>query len=115
MQHVLIIEDDVCVSSLLEDRLSDYGITSFAHAWTEDDAMRAARHRRPDLVVVCDGIDVGSGISAAHSISERYGVPALLVTGQAASLRRSLPQGCSLGGPFLLRELSSALEATRPC
>jgi len=114
MQHALIIEDDVMVSAIVEERLSEYGFNSFSHAWTEDDAECSARLRRPDLVVVCDSIEGGPGIGAAHSISERYGVPALLVTGEKARLRSCLPAGSSLGGPFLIRRLSLATSSMRP-
>ena len=109
MHHALIIEDDVAASSVIEERLSDYGFTSFAHAWSSYDAVRAADTKRPDLIVVCDGDDPERVIGAAHAVSEGYGIPALLVTGHPSRLKGRLPRGCSLGGPFLIRELGLAL------
>lgn len=114
MQHALIIEDDVAVSAIIEERLSEYGFSSFAHAWTRDDAERSARFKRPDLVIVCDILDARWGIGAAQAISERHGAPALLVTADSALLKKCLPPGCSLGGPFLMPELQSAIAAARP-
>lgn len=113
MQHALIIEEDGLVSSIVEEKLSDYGFTSFSHVWTDDDAIRAVRVRRPDLVIVCDGMEAGPGISTAHSISERYGIPALIVTGERARLKTSLPKDSSLGGPFLIGKVSLASGAAK--
>ena len=113
MQHALIIEDDVAVSAIIEERLSAYGFSSFAHAWTRDDGERSARFKRPDLVIVCDMADARWGIGAAQAISERYGAPALLVTADSGLLKEGLPPGCSLGGPFPMPELRSAIAAAR--
>jgi len=112
MQHALIIDENMVVSRYLEERLSDYGFTSFSHAWTEDQAMLAARRRRPDLVIVGDSIEEGSGVNAARRISERYGVPALLVTTNSDEAKKALPPGAELGGPFLLDEVRVAVASS---
>jgi DNA-binding response OmpR family regulator len=114
MQHALILEDDVAVSTLIEERLSEYGFSSFVHAWSRNDAERLARVKRPDLVIVCAIADARWGIGAAQAISERYGTPALLVTAGSGLLKERLPTGCSLGGPFPMPELHSAIAAARP-
>lgn len=109
MKHALIIEDNMVVGKALEERLAALGFRSFDHAWTEDDAVASARARRPDLVLVGDDVERGSGIEAARRICSERHVPVLLVTGDSLRARRELPEGASLSGPFLLRDLDEAV------
>jgi DNA-binding response OmpR family regulator len=109
LKHALIIEESIIITKVIEDRLTRNGFRSFAYAWTEEDALEAADRHPPDLVLIGDNIANGSGITAAFKIAERYGSPALLVTGDAQRARLNLPDGASVGGPFLLPEIREAL------
>jgi DNA-binding response OmpR family regulator len=111
--HALIIDDNDSVSDAIEQRLARYGFTSFTQVWTEADAMAEARRHRPDLLLVGDSLMEGSAIEAARRISDRYGTPALLVTGHADRVRRSLPEGVSMGGPFLIPEIADAIACAQ--
>lgn len=111
MKHALIIEDNLIVSKALEDTLSNAGFQSFDHAWTEEDAVQAARRHRPDLVIVGDHIQSGSGVEAARRIAADRDVPVMLVTADSLKARETLPEGASLDGPFLLRDMPKAIVA----
>ncbi len=51
MSHVLIIEDEPFTAFSMELALQDAGATSFDTVDSEDDAIAAARARRPDVIV----------------------------------------------------------------
>jgi DNA-binding response OmpR family regulator len=113
MKHALIIDDNMVVASALQDRLRRIGFTSFHHAWSERDALAAAKRQAPDLILVGDTIEEGSAVNAARRINAQHDAPILLVTGDSLKAKSSLPEGASLGRPFLLRELDSAVEVAR--
>jgi len=110
MPHALIIDDNMIVTRAIEQRLSQLGFRSFDHAWTEDQAFKAAGKRKPDLVVVGDRIASGSPIAAAEQLCTQYDAPALLVTARDKSRQGQLPEGASLIGPFPLSRLEAAVE-----
>ena len=110
MPHALIIEDNLVVSKLLESRLAELGYASFDHAWTEEDAVAAAAQRRPDLVLVGDSLEKGSGIDAARQICARDDIPVLLVTGDSLKAKAPPAADARIEGPFMLGELDRAVE-----
>ncbi|HEY6916100.1 MAG TPA: response regulator [Allosphingosinicella sp.] len=113
MKHALIIEDNLIVSKALETKLAGLGFQSFDHVWTENAAVEAAAARTPDLILVGDGVENGSGIEAARRISLGGSIPVLLVTGDSLRARSRLPQGASVSGPFMLRDIDNAVGEAR--
>lgn len=113
MKHALIIEDNLVVGKMLETRLAELGFQSFDHVWTEEAAVEAAAVRTPDLVLVGDGVEEGSGIAAARRISIAGDIPVLLVTGDSLRARQRLPEGASVSGPFMLGDIDHAVDKAR--
>lgn len=114
MQHALIISDDSALSTAMEDRLLALGFRSFERSWSEEDAVGAARQRRPDLIVVGDCLATGSAIQAAARINEEQpGIPALLATARIAAVLRELPDGVKLNGPYPPEAAAVAVNRSR--
>lgn len=113
MAHALIIDDNRIVSRAIESRLTSLGFDSFDHTWTEAQALCVAACRPPDLVVIGDAISAGSPASAADLIAERLFAPILLVSAGQCEVRRRIPEGVTLDGPFLLSDIESAVAVAR--
>lgn len=112
MSHALIIDDDPMVSRIVQDRLSPLGFGSFEQACSEEQAVRAAARRLPDLVVVGDAVRSGSAIEAARRIASMHAVPVLLVTGNSERTRANLPDHARLDGPFALDDMADAVRSS---
>lgn len=79
--HALIIEDDPLTGWLLEEELRELGFTSIDLVAREDDAVRAAATRKPDLITSDGTLAAGNGIGAVTRILERCPVPFIFITG----------------------------------
>ncbi|WP_417622479.1 hypothetical protein [Parasphingorhabdus sp.] len=111
MKHVLIIEGNMAIGSILTKHLSKLGFDSFDHVWTEEDAVAIADARLPDLLLVGDGLDSGDPVEAARKICVKYNVPALLVTTDPLRARERLNDGAILEGPFAFSNIPAAVKA----
>lgn len=109
MSHALIIDDNMIVSRAVQSRLEDLGFTSFDLAWSEAQALAAAGRRLPDLIVLGDNVESGSGLRAAQAIASGRNIPVLMVTGDAEHARRRLGNRCTFEGPFLLNQIEAAV------
>lgn len=79
---VLIIEDEPLIAMELSHVVQDMGFTVCGVAARQDDAMAAAKHKRPGLILADVQLqDDGSGIEAAQSILQSFDVPIIFVTG----------------------------------
>jgi DNA-binding response OmpR family regulator len=113
MTHALIIDDNMIISRAIENRLTSLGFDLFDRTWTEAQAIEAARCRPPDLVVIGDSIACGSPVDAARHIAAQFGTPILIVASGCCEVRRRLPEGAMVDGPFLLSDLGTAVAAAR--
>jgi CheY-like chemotaxis protein len=87
---VLIVEDNLLIAEHISTSVSDLGHDVAGVAATAEEAIAAARLRRPDLVLA--DVDLGgaaSGIDAIARIRERDAVPAIYVTGFPERVRRT--------------------------
>ncbi len=85
MCHVLIIEDDFLLALDLEGMLEAQGASSFSLAATEEEAVTAARSRRPDFISADGRLKQGTGPGAVATIRRELGpIPAIFVTGTPA-------------------------------
>ncbi len=108
-RRVLIIEDEPVVAMLLEDMLSDLGLTVAGRARTLDRALQADAGR-------CDAavMDINLQGEKSYAAAERLagaGVPIVFVTGYT----RERPPAPLSGAPILLKpygihELAEALH-----
>ena len=81
--RVLIVEDDVPLSTVVEDTLTYEGYAVVGTARSADEAISMAIDREPDLVLMdVELLDRSDGIAAAGEILERTGIRCLMATGQ---------------------------------
>ena len=116
-ERILIVEDERLIAADIEDHLVDLGYRVAGVAISGEDAIRDARERGPDLILM----DVklrGSldGTEAARRIRETLEVPIVFLTSHAdpATLERacaSSPYGY-LVKPFEGRELAATIETS---
>ena len=110
MNHALIIGDNMIISRAIQSRLECLGFTSFDHTWTEAQAVAAARHCAPNLVIIGDEVESGSALGAARRISRELAVPVLMVTGDPVRAERHLASVEAFEGPFLLNQIEEAVN-----
>ena len=81
--RVLIVEDDVLLSTVLEDTLTYEGYAVVGTARSAEEAISLAVDHGPDLVLMDIRLLGNSdGIAAAGEILERTGIRCLMATGQ---------------------------------
>ena len=81
--RVLIVEDDVPLSTVVEDTLTCEGYAVVGTARSADEAISMAVDHGPDLVLMdVKLLDNSDGIAAAGEILERTGIRCLMATGQ---------------------------------
>ena len=110
--RVLVIEDDALIAMLLAEQLSDMGHDVCGTAATEDEAVLAAAHHRPDLMVVDAGLGRGSGVSAVEEICRAAPLPLphVFISGDTERVRLRRPNAVVIGKPFRPAELARAIE-----
>lgn len=108
--RILLVEDDAVVSELLGEMLVGMGHDICAVAATEDAAIRAAALTRPDLLIVDANLGRGSGIDAVNTITRARPVSHLFTSGDAAVVRRRMPDSVVVQKPFDEAALTQAIE-----
>jgi two-component system, response regulator PdtaR len=81
--RVLIVEDDVPLSMVVEDTLTYEGYAVVGTARSAEEAISMAVDHGPDLVLMdVKLLDNSDGIAAAGEILQRTGIRCLMATGQ---------------------------------
>jgi two-component system, response regulator PdtaR len=108
--RTLVVEDDATIGELLAETLEGLGHTVCAVERNVADAVAAASHWRPDLMIVDIGLGEASGIAAVKEILQSGFVPHVFVTGDRV-------RGIALGAeavliqkPFRVFDLERAIE-----
>lgn len=109
MPHALIVEDNMIVSRAVEDRLLPLGFDSFDHAWTAQQALRAAEQRPPDLVIISDDVAGSSPERLARQISDRRGSAIVLITGAKCAPYQPSSEGPANSPCFPLSDIDQAV------
>ena len=115
--RVLIVEDESSVSLLLQDMLRELGHTISGIAPSLRTAIAVTAGAPADLAIVDVGLvgDGGDGVDTAVALRERFGIPALLMTGASfAHLGERIGTAQPLGflkKPYTLADLERALTA----
>jgi CheY-like chemotaxis protein len=114
MVHVLVVEDESLIAVMIEDVLRWSGADSVALAATQDDAVRLARERRPDLITADVNLPQGSGPEAVAAIRREHGrIPVLYITGNPEACRPADEETLILAKPVapnaVARQFSSLL------
>jgi CheY-like chemotaxis protein len=110
--HALIIEDEFMIATVIEIVLRDCGFDSFDIVPSSEDAIAAARRRRPDLITADVKLKAGSGIDAVNAICRSPSIPVIFITGAAAKIRDRMPQHIVLNKPFSEQTLQYVVAAS---
>jgi CheY-like chemotaxis protein len=109
--RVLIVEDEMLVSLLVEDTLSDCECIVIGPASTVKEALRIVETERPDAAVM----DVNIGGEKAYPVAEaldRQGIPFLFVSGYGQSaVPADRPDWRVCPKPFRSEDMVSMLKA----
>jgi len=107
--HILIVEDQVLVSEVIQAMLeADYRVSSVA---TVSEARAFLRTSHIDLVLADWGLPDGHGDSVAE-FAERCGVPTVIMSGHPASADESAVHSRPhLMKPFRVAELEVTIES----
>ena len=82
MQHILVVDDDVEITTLLTDYLTRFGYAAYAAC--DAQTMRAQMAAQPIGLVVLDVMLPGTdGITLARELRERSRVPIIMLTARA--------------------------------
>jgi len=108
--RTLVVEDDAIIGGLLAETLEDLGHTVCAVESNVANAVAAASHWRPDLMIVDVGLGEASGIAAVKEILRSRFVPHVFVTGDTL---RGVPLGPDtvlIQKPFRVSDLDQAIQ-----
>ena len=108
--RTLVVEDDAMIGGLLAETLEGLGHTVCAVERNAADAVAAALHWRPDLMIVDVGLGEASGIAAVKEILRSGFVPHVFVAGDSL---RGVPLGAEtilIQKPFRFSDLERAIE-----
>ncbi|MEO5806453.1 response regulator [Devosia sp.] len=113
--RVLLVEDEGMIVMALQEILEGMGHEVCATASTEADAVAAAYHFHPDLMIVDGRLRIGSGIAAMRKILTKRHVPHIYVSGDSL-VAETLERGAVImRKPFsdadLTRAIAKALAA----
>ena len=113
--RVLVVEDEAMIAMLYAEVLSSLGHEACAIATTEDEAVEAASSCKPDLMIVDQHLQEGSGADAVKRILATTYVPCIFVSGDSArGASSSAAAQICLQKPFNEAQLTRAIaEALR--
>ena len=108
--RVLVIEDNALIAMLLSEMLTGMGHFVCATAATESEAVLAAAHYGPDLMIVDAGLGQGSGVSAVEEILRVGPVAHVFISGDAERVHTRKPDAVVVRKPFREAELARAID-----
>jgi two-component system, response regulator PdtaR len=114
-KSILIVEDEAIVAMTIEDTLHEMGYSVVGQAANAEDALRLARDKKPDLILMDIHIQGDrDGIITAEEINTRYGIPIIYLTAYSddETIQRAAktrPYGF-LTKPFRKNEMYSTIE-----
>ena len=115
--RALVVEDDAMIGGLLAETLEGLGHTVCAVESNVAEAVAAASHWRPDLMIVDVGLGEASGLAAIKEILRSRFVPHVFVTGNRVSGMPLAPDTVLIQKPFRVSDLERAIQralATTP-
>lgn len=110
MTHVLIIEDHRVIALTIGDELRECGYVSTDIAASEAEAIRLAEEKCPDLIIVDEQLDEGSGLAAIRHICRVKAIPVVFITASPDQIRAAVPDAVVLEKPFAAQNLSFAIK-----
>lgn len=107
---MLVIEDNSLIAMLLAELLAGMGHEVCATVASEREAVIAADHHKPDLMIVDARLGQGSGISAVEAILRARPIAHVFLSGDAERVRLHQPDAVVVRKPFRQAELIRAIE-----
>ncbi len=108
--RILVVEDDVMIGGLLAETLEDLGHVVCAVETNAANAVTAAAHHHPDLMIVDVGLGEGSGVVAVKEILRSGFVPHVFATGDALRDLSLGPNAVLIQKPFRGPDIVHAIE-----
>jgi len=108
--RTLVVEDDAIIGGLLAETLEGLGHTLCALENNVANAVAAASHWRPDLMIVDVGLGEASGIIAVKEILRSGFVPHVFVTGDTLRGVPLGPDAVLIQKPFRVSDLDHAIQ-----
>jgi DNA-binding response OmpR family regulator len=114
MRRILVVEDEMKISTLVRDYLAHAGF-EVAVAGDGEAALASARGIKPDLVVLDLGLPTNDGLDVARELRRTSSVPIVMLTARGEETDRIV--GLELGAddyivkPFSPRELVARVRA----
>jgi two-component system, response regulator PdtaR len=105
-----VMEDDAMVAAVLAELLETHGHTVCAIAATEADAVAAALHHIPEMMIVDVQLRKGSGLGAVDRIQGLRLVAHVFVCGDASRIRALRPGATVIQKPYFEHDLTRALQ-----
>ena len=112
--RILIVEDDFILQSELRRSLIEEGFKVVGAAATADDAVRLAREKRPDIVIMDIRLrGKRDGVDAAIELFQQHGIRTIFATAHAdPETRKRAERPCRSAG---CRSPTRWLRWSRPC
>lgn len=111
-KHILIVDDDEEILSLLAKTLNQYGFCTKTAA-NGDEMFEAIEHQKPDLIILDLMMPGESGLSLCKTLNGQYPILMLTAMGEETDRIIGLEIGADdyLGKPFSPRELVARINA----
>lgn len=108
--RIVLVENDAPVAALIAETLESMGHEVCAITFTETDAVAAAAHYRPNLLIVDVNLDGGSGPAAVERILLNGPVPYIFMSGDPLmGMPLALPS-ITLRKPFQDHDLARVIR-----
>ena len=109
MKHALIIEDHALIAFSIADELGDCGYATVDIATSQDEAIRMAEEKCPDLITADKRLNAGCGIAAVRHICRDKAIPVVFITGDPREIGLAIPDAVILEKPFSHGLFSTAI------
>jgi len=115
MHRILIVDDEVIITSQLEALLTSVGYSVVGVAFSSEEAVPMARETKPDLILMDIFMDgMSSGINAAQKIKDELNIPIIFISGYSeeelvSKAKQVEPLGYLLK-PFQANQVTTSIE-----
>ena len=114
-KKVLIVEDDMIISLVIENMIKELGHTVVAKAVSGEEAVELAENHQPDLVLMDIRLKGEmDGIEAVTAIREKINTAVIYLTGNSDRVNYDRAQSTDfidlITKPFTISDLTKSLE-----
>ncbi len=115
MHKILIVDDEVIITSQLEALLTSVGYSVVGVAFSSEEALPMARETKPDLILMDIFMEeMSSGINVAQKIKDELNIPIIFISGYSeeelvTKAKEVEPLGYLLK-PFQANQVTTSIE-----